>query len=495
MTRASRRSDSTQDRGPAQIHPTDPKPRPKAPTPSKSSSDQSCWATIGSLGVVRVSKDARVSVYRSRGYSRLPLLVAEGSVRCATLSRFRLESSMGGPSGVLSRLQALWLDDSDSIWGYFSEAMAIADIDATTVRDSEAALQRIRQICMARGILDVFITDFVHPGIWGAELIARIRSLPDEMTVQGGLRVRHIPIVVFTGQGSEFVDEQIRAVDSSVPIVSKPAKPEDLLRAIDSVIRDYRERILAELHNVGIAIRIEGGRCSLMRCFSLGEKQPIETKYLSADAADGVASATHGFRRLVLVCDRNWSASRAVLELEYLLNERHAGEKELQRFFRLHPEFLLQNGSLEHWAEPVLRDRSSGTTIRPDFILKSMFLPERPWSWQIVDLKGPDVPLVVRRSFHATLSQHVHRVVSQLRNYSDYFSKPCNQDEIAAKFGTTLQHPKLVAVIGRLPRGESLQPYTDLRGRVMDVALITYDEILEFRRSQVEWRNQSLLTT
>lgn len=67
-----------------------------------------------------------------------------------------------------------------------------------------------------------------------------------------------------------------------------------------------------------------------------------------------------------------------------------------------------------------------------------------------------------------------------------YFADPRHRDTIRQRFGGIIPQPKLVALIGRLPNDDARERYTTLRTTLTDVALTTYDEILEFRRARVQ---------
>lgn len=380
---------------------------------------------------------------------------------------------------------ALMLDDDGHHHGLYPEVFDLFGITLTVVPNSEAAFDALQQIQRFRQPLDVFITDQTHPGIPGPEVIRRIRNLPDDATMFGGLRIRHLPIVVHSASADL---SRIAEIDRSIICVRKPSRVEDLANAIDLSLRAYHEKVLQDLHYAGLGIQWSAGRFELVRGFTIPVGRPLETTYI--DTTDSIPnhSALQGYRRLVLVLDREWSAQQSLLELEALLNHGGTTERDLQAFFRLHPDFLYREEALEHWAEPRLADQETGKVLRPDFLLKSLCLPGRPWSWQIVDLKGPGVPLVTDHRFHAKLSHHVHKVVAQLRTYSEYFESPHNRATAAALLGAEIRKPQLVAIIGRLPKGTLLNEYARLRGQVLDVSLVTYDEILEFRRARVNWR-------
>ena len=387
------------------------------------------------------------------------------------------------------RLEMLWVDDEPMLLESLTDVLRTADIQVHSVTNGTAALEYLEHVHSLKLPLDIIVTDNLHPGLRGPDLIRHIRDFPDEMTLQGGLRIRHLPIVLFSGS-AHIAKQELENMGLDVPVLYKPTRIEELVRAIDEAVREYRERILSDLHNVGVAIQFEGGRFTLRNCYTVeGEGGGYESKYIDASTTDGPRRAAEAYRRLVLVADRHVVAERAILEFESLLNREGCTEADFQRFFRLHPEFLYQGLHIEHWAEPYLQDQSTGRIYKPDFILKSMFLPTRPWSWQIVDLKRPDVPVITNAHFYATLSQQVHKVVAQLRSYSEYFDNPANAEAIASRFGGVVRKPNLVAVIGHLPKEGLLEEYAKLRSQILDVALMTYSEILEFRRANLEWRS------
>src|SRR5262249_39699536 len=107
------------------------------------------------------------------------------------------------------------------------------------------------------------------------------------------------------------------------------------------------------------------------------------------------------------------------------------------------------------------------------------------WNWNLVDLKSHNVEVLANRRFHADLSRHVYRVVAQLRDYQEFFSDPRHQHLLERKFGGVRPVPRLTAIIGRIPRKEK-ELYARLKGRVADVNIRTYDEVLVVRKAKVE---------
>jgi CheY-like chemotaxis protein len=179
-------------------------------------------------------------------------------------------------ASVTTNLTALMLEDDPLTSDLSAALMNRADISVTSVSDSDAALQHFEQINLVKTSLDVFITDGQHPGLPGLHLIRKIRDFPDKMTMQGGLRLRHVPIV--TWSASLLDHSKITAIDPSIVCVDKPSRFEVLLKAIDNAVRNYRDKILGDLHYMGVGVQFTGGRFTLVQCYSLPPEKRFESK-------------------------------------------------------------------------------------------------------------------------------------------------------------------------------------------------------------------------
>ena len=123
--------------------------------------------------------------------------------------------------------------------------------------------------------------------------------------------------------------------------------------------------------------------------------------------------------------------------------------------------------------------------IRPDFVLQPSGERRNTWNWTVVDLKRPDVTLFASPRFHMRLSAQVNGLITQLRDYADFFADPRNFDEPRKRFGGVVPKPNLVGIIGRLPT-DHRDEYAVLRSRSEGVSITTFDEVLELRRYQVD---------
>jgi CheY-like chemotaxis protein len=343
-----------------------------------------------------------------------------------------------------------------------------------------SALSCLEREFITAAPLDFITTDINHPGGSGIDLIRAVRSLPDSAVVSRCLRARHIPIVVVSAVVDHpSLQAELRKIDSSIRFISKPFSYDELARQIVESVGEYRHRVLADFHALGLAIFWDGDRYRLGGAYEL-------PPYLESEFVVGSPDhAGRGYTRLVMLDSHLDRARMSVTIFEGLINDRRTLERDFQAFFERHPEFLLEDQFDSYWAEPRLQSLGTGKVIRPDFVLQPIGARTNPWSWRIIDLKGHDVEMIANRKFHADLSRRVHRVIAQLRDYGEFFEDPRNQHVLFEKFGGVKPTPNLMAIIGRLPKSE-LDLYSRLRGRLTDVVIKTYDEVLEFRKAKIE---------
>jgi len=236
---------------------------------------------------------------------------------------------------------------------------------------------------------------------------------------------------------------------------------------------------MAELDCVGVAITYEGGRYRIAEAYA-PRSETLDTTYLFGPAQ--LISPACG--RLLLALDRSTFAERGIEEFEWLLNKPNTTEREFHRFFLRHPEFLLAGEHAWYWSEPALTSATRGDVIRPDFMLQPGVLAKAPWRWTAVDLKSPTAKLMRSARFHADFSRDVQRVITQLRDYAEFFADPANEATLRKRFGGVAPRPRLMAIIGRTPKNDE-ERFSTLVRRTPDVQITTYDEVLEYRREQM----------
>lgn len=351
------------------------------------------------------------------------------------------------------------------------------------VRNNSEAIQKLEALSASHAALDFITTDIVN--VYsndyqeGIKFVRQIRSLSDDLLVSGGLRIRHLPMLVFTGGGyQQHTIESIRRIDPNIPIVPKHA-PDGLARELVGAISRYRHNVLTDFQSNGLAVFWEGGHLKLANAYNLPAS--VSSKYYSG-TGHGL-SATHS--RLVLITGTSKISDLALEEFEDLLNSKSTRERDFQALFERHPEFLLGDEYDSYWAEPRFTSPADGRIIRPDFVLQPLALRSNSWRWNVVDLKRHDVELLIARKFHVDLSRHIYRAATQLKDYAEFFADPRNSQVIRDRFGGIVPNPQLTMVIGRLHEANRTE-FNRLQGRVAGVHIRTYDELLTFRRARVQ---------
>ncbi|HVE89387.1 MAG TPA: Shedu anti-phage system protein SduA domain-containing protein [Burkholderiaceae bacterium] len=237
-----------------------------------------------------------------------------------------------------------------------------------------------------------------------------------------------------------------------------------------SDVRKYRQAVLNELDNLGFIVTYKGGRYRLGPAL---KPRPELAGHYYFGPAD-----RRGTRFVTI--DRDLLGLQLEVELlEALLNREDASENEYQRFFEEHPHFLsILSTPMAH----VQLREATGRLLIPDFVLKPIAAAQRDSRWEVLELKRPQVALVVGRGARRRLSHDVQCAIRQLRDYGDYFADPRNGEAIEQALGHRLRRPKLGVLIGRLVTAD-VNALEDEQSRLPDIRIITYDEILEQQRS------------
>lgn len=379
-------------------------------------------------------------------------------------------------------LRGIAVDDIESMLSLYEYVFKAAGIAVEGFLTNEAAMASLDDIVSTTKHLDFVITDLVREKGQsnGVDLIRYIRSLGDEITIADGKRLNRIPIVVISGWGRSSPERTAtEEIDPTIPIFEKPLESGEILKAVEKVLAQYRRNLLSFLDFAGIAIVWENGAYrvvpGLRRKPRYGEENPFCT--------GPIINAVRLHTRLLRVADTWRFAEASLSTFEAILNDPGSTEADIHHFIESHPEMLGE--AYDHfWSQPSFR--AGKTIIRPDFIFQPRATRRLPWNWLLLDLKSPFVPLVTRSRFHPTLTSHVSKVVTQLRDYQTFFLDPRNADMLKRRFGGIVPRPRLTALIGRLPQ-DRIERYTELRDQIVGVNITTYDELLEERRAIVEW--------
>jgi len=170
-----------------------------------------------------------------------------------------------------------------------------------------------------------------------------------------------------------------------------------------------------------------------------------------------------------------WNES--VLErLEYLVGREDVKETELQMFFEMYPEFILNDLQVTAIPQVVLLSETH-PTLRPDFVIQrsdSKLI-------DIVELKRPIRRLITGTDTRPSITRSFARAVAQLKEYKRWFQSERNQAWFRATYGLEGYEPTLTMIIGRsfAFRNEKVRR---LAVEGLGVNVLTYDDLIEMKR-------------
>ncbi len=122
----------------------------------------------------------------------------------------------------MSNPTLLLIEDDDGIREMITEALEQAKFIVTAVSSAEKGLKRIKL-----QLPDVFIIDWMLPGISGVEMAKRLRK--EEAT-------QETPLILLTARGEE--DDIVRGLNAGVDdYITKPFSPRELIARINALLR------------------------------------------------------------------------------------------------------------------------------------------------------------------------------------------------------------------------------------------------------------------
>jgi len=325
-------------------------------------------------------------------------------------------------------------------------------------------------------VISDFLSDQPLNSVDAVLLVSRLRQLADFVAMPDGRKWNSIPMLVLVAGYLDFFDGQNAATRLAsegrghVEVCDISTIGEYGEVHIQSAIHTYRSQLLAELDNLGFIVTYEHGRYRVGPAFKRRAELAGRFYYGASDQ--------RGDHFVTLHSDL-LGVQLEVEQFEHLINRKDVDERELQVFFEQNPHFL------SIVAQPIahvpFRD-PAGRLLVPDFILKPIVATQRDSRWEVLDLKRPQASLIVGSGSRKRVSHEVANAIRQLRDYGDYFADPRNAAQIEGRLGHRLRKPTLGVLIGRL-RDVDVEALESEQGRINDVRIITYDEILETQRS------------
>ena len=296
--------------------------------------------------------------------------------------------------------------------------------------------------------------------------------MSDALAMPDGRKWKSIPFLILVEEmvlpGDVYFDRYKKKI-------LRYEKFEDAFHLIQNAVKEYRERLLNDLDNLGFLVKVESGRYRVGPALKPRANLESELYYGLQDRRDSSGKNKY------FTIDRDlYGIQYEIEQFEALINKTDVTEGDLQKFFEDHPHFLVMAQLMQ--ALPHVRlETEDGKLLIPDFVLKPIVALKRDSNWEILDLKTPQVRLLTGKAQRVQFSHQVMKAITQLRDYGDYFKNPAHSESVGRALGHQLKHPKLAVLIGRL-QDEQMEALELAQSRELDVRIVTYDEILETQK-------------
>jgi hypothetical protein len=364
-------------------------------------------------------------------------------------------------------------------------------------RHLDTLLDRIEERCRLGSDFSAIVLSSIRPyrGV-NRKLLAlaeKIRNLNDELCLPSGVRVKAIPIVVaslleIAGLMNHSTAQKIDECQVNIAwcVMRKPGR--NFADEVSAVITDWRRALYQELDYVGFTLGFnDQGMIELSHAL---QRKRRESFFLNAIASPA-GLRTGG---LVLVPEHINQHMQTFLELRDICSNleataaRHQTKPELylHQFLDRNPQLLYRGFFSKHWSEQCL---APGT--RPDFVLQSVINSESINTWEVLEMKRPDVVLLRRRQFAAALVKGL----KQLRRYQLAIQTQESHKRQRKIFNTVLQQPRYSLLIGRSFDPDFAEEFREvhLNSDFNDISIIQYDELATPLWGKVQAMKERLL--
>jgi cold shock CspA family protein len=208
----------------------------------------------------------------------------------------------------------------------------------------------------------------------------------------------------------------------------------------------------------------------------------IKMVSLTPDGSYRVLDEAQNLHNILYVTSSETMALEIVVEeLESLVNNPNAKEKDFQNFFERYPDFIL-NDEYKKAHPHIVLAKDDGESFIPDFVLEPI---NQSSLCDLLELKLPSAQIFVLQKKRMRFSAAVLEASAQLREYNIFFDEEKNRRKIQDDYGLLAFKPKMFVIIGR--RGD-VNPI-DVRKIESDfpnLNLRTYDDVIARIKARVD---------
>jgi cold shock CspA family protein len=201
--------------------------------------------------------------------------------------------------------------------------------------------------------------------------------------------------------------------------------------------------------------------------------------------------ASNLHRIVYVVTSETLALQTAAEELESLMNDPNAKEKDFQDFFERHRDFIL-NDEYKDARSHVVLSSDEGKRLIPDFVLEPI---DQSSLCDLLELKLPSVKIFILKENRMHYSAAVAEACAQLRMYSEFFDEEKNRITFEKTYpGLRAYKPKMFVIIGRQGKVDPLIRRS-IESDMPNLILRTYDEVLNRAKWKVDAMKKGKLRT
>jgi hypothetical protein len=169
-----------------------------------------------------------------------------------------------------------------------------------------------------------------------------------------------------------------------------------------------------------------------------------------------------------------------VAELEEMIRNPKATERDFQKFFESHLHFFRRWDYREVYPQVYLSRHEQGSLV-PDFILTN---PEMQKA-MVMELKLPKPKLIRHQRNRDRFADAIMESRSQLLEYRDWFEEKANRENLATKVKMEIFRPHLAVVFGRSADFKCGFDRQKLAAHITDIEVLTYDDIAIYAKRRL----------
>lgn len=349
---------------------------------------------------------------------------------------------------------------------------------------ADRLLDYLRLTSASHAQIDVIVCNAESPDeLPASEMLERairlanaVADLPEFIAQRDGRKWKKIPFIII-GENPFFYYEMPDLKGTHAGIIKPNPYTEGMLRQIQEKVDAYFDRLMLEYENRGMLVRSINGRTQISPALTL-KKEYEDSEYFYQPADKRKLKR----KKWLTVMRTRIGIQADVSVLEELINT-NATEQEMQRFFEEHPAILMQARLGIPIAHPHVTSPTPNTL---DFALTPILGGMTGDPAELLELKGPDAPILNNIRLHQGLSSALHKAIDQVRDYRRFAADPLNATRLINKLGYLPAAPRLAVLIGRDRADDAKEEIFKRREQeLIDVKIITYDEILEGQAKQL----------